>query len=665
MFKRILIANRGEIACRVIKTARRMGIETVAVYSEADRDALHVEMADIAVPIGPPPAAQSYLVIDNIIAACRQSGAEAVHPGYGFLSERAAFAEALAAVGIVFIGPNPRAIAAMGDKIESKRAAAAAKVATVPGYLGVIEDDKHAKKIADEIGYPVMIKASAGGGGKGMRIAHSAAELADGFARARSEAKSSFGDDRVFIEKFITDPRHVEIQVLGDKHGSVIYLGERECSIQRRNQKVIEESPSPLLDAGTRTKMGEQAVALAKAVGYDSAGTVEFVAAQDRSFFFLEMNTRLQVEHPVTELVTGIDLVEQMIRVAAGEPLSLEQNDIKLNGWAVESRIYAEDPYRNFAPSIGRLVRYQPPAEGERDGVTVRNDTGVFEGGEISLYYDPMIAKLVTHARTREQAIDAQADALDAFTIEGIRHNIPFLAAIMQRPRWRSGKLSTAFIAEEFPGGFERAPPTGAVALTLAAVAAAIDHVLGERKRQISGQSNSNVSRERRRAIWLGAEEIHADVEREGDAIAVGFKDGKRSLLASQWVPGLPVWHGLRDGVAVAVHVRMIPNGFELAYRGVEVKAFVYTEREARYARLMPVKTLSASEKSVRSPMPGLVVSLAVAEGQEIKAGETLAVVEAMKMENILRAERDGTIKTIRVKPGDSVAVDAVIMEFA
>ena len=665
MFKRILIANRGEIACRIIKTARRMGIETVAVYSEADRDALHVEMADMAIPIGPPPAAQSYLVVDNIIAACKQSGAEAVHPGYGFLSERAAFAEALAKAGVVFIGPNPKAIAAMGDKIESKKAAARAKVSTVPGHLGVIEDDIQAIAIAEQIGYPVMIKASAGGGGKGMRIAFTKAEVAENFARARSEAKSSFGDDRVFIEKFITDPRHVEIQVLGDKHGNVIYLGERECSIQRRNQKVIEESPSPLLDAKTRAKMGEQAVALAKAVGYDSAGTVEFVAGQDRSFFFLEMNTRLQVEHPVTELVTGIDLVEQMIRVAAGEPLKLKQGDIKLDGWAVESRIYAEDPYRNFAPSIGRLVRYRPPAEGEHNGVTLRNDTGVFEGGEISLYYDPMIAKLVTHAKTREQAIDAQADALDAFTIEGIRHNIPFLAAIMQRPRWRSGELSTAFIAEEFPGGFERPRPTGAVARTLAGVAAAIDHVMGERKRRISGQSNSAVTRERRRAIWLGADEIHADVVREGDAITVLFEDGNSHVLASKWIPGMPVWVGSLDGTAVAAHVRMIPNGFELAHRGVEAKAFVYTEREAAYARLMPVKTLSASEKSVRCPMPGLIVSVAVAEGQEVKAGETLAVVEAMKMENILRAERDGTIKNIRVKPGDSVAVDAVIMEFA
>src|SRR6201986_2775145 len=459
MFKTILIANRGEIACRIIKTARRMGIRTVAVYSEADKDALHVEMADEAVAIGPPAASESYLAIDKIVAACLKTRAEAVHPGYGFLSERAAFAHALAEAKIVFIGPNPKAIEAMGDKIESKKFANAAKVSTVPGHLGVIETPERAAEIADQIGYPVMIKASAGGGGKGMRIAHSEGEVAEGFARARSEAKSSFGDDRVFIEKFIENPRHVEIQVLGDRHGNIIHLGERECSIQRRNQKVVEEAPSPLLDAATRRQMGEQAVALAKAVGYDSAGTVEFVASQDRKFYFLEMNTRLQVEHPVTELVTGIDLVEQMIRVAAGEPLLIKQSDVKLNGWAVESRVYAEDPYRNFAPSIGRLVRSRPPAEGTHSGVTVRNDTGVTEGGEISLYYDPMIAKLVTHADTREKAIDAQAAALDAFTIEGIRHNIPFLAAIMQNARWRSGKLSTAFIADEFPRGFERTSP--------------------------------------------------------------------------------------------------------------------------------------------------------------------------------------------------------------
>jgi propionyl-CoA carboxylase alpha chain len=665
MFKRILIANRGEIACRIIKTARRMGIATIAVYSDADRDALHVEMADEAIPIGPPPAAQSYLDIEKIVAACRQSGAEAVHPGYGFLSERAAFATALVKTGIVFIGPNAKAIAAMGDKIESKKAAAQAKVSTVPGHLGVIEDEKQAIAIAEQIGFPVMIKASAGGGGKGMRIAFNKGEIAENFARARSEAKSSFGDDRVFLEKFITDPRHVEIQVLGDKHGNVIHLGERECSIQRRNQKVIEEAPSPLLDEKTRKEMGEQAVALAKAVGYDSAGTVEFVAGQDRSFYFLEMNTRLQVEHPVTELVTGIDLVEQMIRIAAGEPLKLKQRDIKMSGWAVETRIYAEDPYRNFAPSTGRLVRYRPPREEVRDGITVRDDTGVIEGGEISLYYDPMIAKLVTHAATRLAAIEAQADALDAFTIEGIRHNIPFLAAIMQHPRWRAGKLSTAFIAEEFPRGFERTPPHGEIGQAIAAVAAAIDHVLGERKRKISGQLNTALTRERRRVIWLGPDEIPAEVEHREEAILVTFADGVRHVLASDWAPGVPVWAGTLDERRLAMHVRMIPNGFELAHRGFEVKAFVYTEREAAYAALMPLKKLSGSEKAVRCPMPGLVVSLAVSEGQEVKSGETLAIIEAMKMENALRAERDGIIKKICVKQGDSVAVDAVVMEFA
>src|SRR5262245_13967818 len=485
MFKRILIANRGEIACRIIKTARRLGIETVAVYSDADRDALHVEMADEALPIGPPAAAESYLVIDRIVEACRRSGAQAVHPGYGFLSEREAFAHALAKAGIVFIGPKPEAIAAMGDKIASKKAAARAKVSTVPGFLGVIEDEAHAQRIAQEIGFPVMIKASAGGGGKGMRVARNRAEVTEGFARARSEAKSSFGDDRVFIEKFITDPRHIEIQVLGDRHGHVVHLGERECSIQRRNQKVIEESPSPLIDAATREQMGRQAVALAKAVGYDSAGTVEFVVGQDKSFYFLEMNTRLQVEHPVTELVTGIDLVEQMIRVAAGEKLKIRQGDVKLKGWAVETRIYAEDPYRNFLPSIGRLVTYRPPAERSRDGVTVRNDTGVYEGGEISLYYDPMIAKLVTHAKTRGQAIAAQSRALDEFAIAGIRHNIPFLSALMAHPRWQKGKLSTGFIAEEFPDGFHPIAAEGERARIIAAVAVAIDHRLGARKRQI------------------------------------------------------------------------------------------------------------------------------------------------------------------------------------
>ncbi len=678
MFKRILIANRGEIACRIIKTARRMGIETVAVYSEADRDALHVEMADMAVPIGPAPAAESYLVIDKIVEACKQSGAEAVHPGYGFLSEREAFANALAKAGIVFIGPNPKAIAAMGDKIESKKAAAAANVSTVPGHLGVISDETQAVKIADEIGYPVMIKASAGGGGKGMRIAYSQAEVAEGFARARSEAQSSFGDDRVFIEKFIVDPRHIEIQVLGDKHGNVVYLGERECSIQRRNQKVIEEAPSPLLDPATRARMGEQAVALAKAVGYDSAGTVEFVAGQDKSFYFLEMNTRLQVEHPVTELVTGIDLVEQMIRIAAGEKLAFTQDDVKLSGWAVESRIYAEDPYRNFLPSIGRLVRYRPPAETNGGAITVRNDTGVTEGGEISLYYDPMIAKLVTHGPTRKEAIAAQADALDAFTLDGIRHNIPFLAALMSHKRWQAGDLSTGFIAEEFPGGFQHTEPQGEMARTLAAVAASIDHVLGERKRRISGQASGRVvTRERRRVVRLGESEISLDITRtgrdapadaRGDDFAVRFLDGadeQGHVVVSTWKAGDPLWSGTIDGRSVAVQVRPALNGFDLSHRGVETRAFVYTEREAQAVHLMPAKKVVDSGKALRCPMPGLVVSIAVVEGQEVKAGEALAVVEAMKMENVLRAERDGVVKTVKVKPGDSLAVDQIILEFA
>jgi propionyl-CoA carboxylase alpha chain len=671
MFKRILIANRGEIACRVIKTARRMGIETVAVYSEADRDALHVEMADDAVLIGPPAASESYLLIDKIVEACRKSGAEAVHPGYGFLSEREAFPRELAKAGIVFIGPNPGAIAAMGDKIESKKAAAKAKVSTVPGHLGVIEDEKHAVKIADEIGYPVMIKASAGGGGKGMRIAHSRSEVAEGFNVSKAEAKSSFGDDRVFIEKFIVDPRHIEIQVLGDKHGNVIYLGERECSIQRRNQKVIEEAPSPLLDETTRRKMGEQAVSLAKAVNYDSAGTVEFVAGQDKSFYFLEMNTRLQVEHPVTELVTGIDLVEQMIRSAAGEKLTLSQKDVTLTGWAVESRVYAEDPFRNFLPSIGRLVKYRPPAEASHDGITIRNDTGVQEGGEISIHYDPMIAKLVTHAPSRAAAIEAQSTALDAFYVDGIRHNIPFLSALMNHPRWREGKLSTGFIAEEFPKGFSARPPEGEVARRLAAVGAAIDHVLGERKRQISGQMNGRlVQRERRRAVWLDREEIALDVAREAEGIAVRFigadaLPGNPHNLVSAWTPGEPVWQGTIDGHFVAMQVRAIPNGIRLAHQGFDVAVNVFTESEAAAARLMPVTSAADTGKKLLCPMPGLVVSIAVAEGQEVKSGETLAVVEAMKMQNVLRAERDGTVKKIHAAAGATLAVDALILEFA
>ena len=671
MFKKILIANRGEIACRVIKTARRMGIKTVAVFSDADRDAMHVAMADEAVHIGPAPAAQSYLIIERIVEACQKTGAEAVHPGYGFLSEREAFAVALAKAGIVFIGPNPGAIAAMGDKIESKKAAAKAKVSTVPGHLGEIADPVEAVRIAEQIGYPVMIKASAGGGGKGMRIAYSRKECEEGFVLARSEAKSSFGDDRVFIEKFIENPRHIEIQVLGDKHGNVIYLGERECSIQRRNQKVIEEAPSPLLDDATRRKMGEQAVALAKAVGYDSAGTVEFVAGQDRSFFFLEMNTRLQVEHPVTELVTGIDLVEQMIRVAAGEPLKLRQENVKLTGWAVESRIYAEDPYRNFLPSIGRLVRYRPPAEGSTGGITVRNDTGVEEGGEISIYYDPMIAKLVTHASTREHAIDAQADALDAFHIAGIQHNNPVLSALMQQPRWRSGKISTSYIKDEYPDGFKPRLPDDTELDLLAGVAAAIDHISNTRRRAISHQMSGKPVRfaHRRVVVAGGARRTLEVAGSEGSPVYIThIKDdggrGQTIEIVSAWWPGHPVWQGTVRGKPISVQVRPLLNGYELAHRGLAVPIHVYTAREAELAALMPEKAAADMSKFLLCPMPGLVKAIHVGEGAEVKAGDALAVVEAMKMENILRAERDGKVKAVKATAGDSLAVDAVILEF-
>jgi propionyl-CoA carboxylase alpha subunit len=672
MFKKILIANRGEIACRIIKTARRLGIRTVAVYSEADRDGLHVEMADEAVAIGPPPASQSYLVIERIVEACRATGAEAVHPGYGFLSEREAFPRALEKAGIAFIGPNPRAIAAMGDKIESKKAATKAKVSTVPGFLGDVADARQAARIAADIGYPVMIKASAGGGGKGMRIAHNAREVEEGFALARSEAKSSFGDDRVFLEKFIENPRHIEIQVLGDKHGHVIHLGERECSIQRRNQKVVEEAPSPLLDARTREAMGEQAVALAKAVGYDSAGTVEFVAGQDKSFYFLEMNTRLQVEHPVTELVTGIDLVEQMIRVAAGEKLAIKQADVKLDGSAVESRIYAEDPFRNFLPSVGRLVRYRPPKEATTPRGTVRNDTGVFEGAEISTHYDPMIAKLVTHGATREAAIELQADALDEFVIDGVEHNIPFLAALMQHPRWRQGRLATGFIAEEYKGGFKARRAQGEDLQLLGAVAIAIDHLANARRRQITHQMHGPVVHfASRRIARIGEASVEAEVEGQlGAPTKVTFlgprgRRGSTLELRSGWWPGDPVWTGTVEGRPVSVQVRPAFNGYDLAYRGIRVRAFVYTEREAALAALMPEKAPPDTSKLLLCPMPGQVKAIHVAAGQEVKTGEALCVVEAMKMENILRAEREAVVKSIKAKPGDSLAVDAVIMEFA
>jgi propionyl-CoA carboxylase alpha chain len=669
MFSKILIANRGEIACRVIKTARRMGIRTVAVFSDADRDSVHVEMADEAVHIGPPPAAQSYLLIDRIVDACRRTGAEAVHPGYGFLSERAAFPRALAAEGIVFIGPNPGAIDAMGDKIQSKIFADRAGVSTVPGNLGVIESPEEAVRVAESIGFPVMIKASAGGGGKGMRIAWTAEEAADGYLRARSEAASSFGDDRVFIEKFIVNPRHVEIQLIGDKHGNVVYLGERECSIQRRNQKVIEEAPSPLLDEATRKAMGEQSCALARAVGYDSAGTVEFVAGQDRSFFFLEMNTRLQVEHPVTELITGIDLVDVMIRVAAGEKLPFAQSDVRLNGWAVESRVYAEDPYRNFLPSTGRLVKYRPPAEGTADGVTVRNDTGVTEGSEISVYYDPMIAKLVTHAPTRIEAIDAQARALDSFLIEGIQPNIPFLTALMQHQRWREGRLSTGFIKEEYPDGFAGRDVDEEARRVLALAALSMELVRKHRLDSLDGRLRPHSGRWRTEwVVRLDREQVPVRVPSGSAAVPLSatmdLGDGPLAVT-SAWTPGEGIWVGRIGEDTVAVQVRPAAGGQTLSWRGVTLFARAMTPDVARLDALMPVKLPPDLSKYLLCPMPGLVVSIAVAEGQEVKAGETLAVVEAMKMENVLRAERDAVVGAVRARPGDTLAVDAVILEFA
>jgi len=669
MFAKLLIANRGEIACRIIRTARRLGIPTVAVYSDADRDALHVDMADEAVRIGPAAASRSYLDIAKIVAAAKETGADAIHPGYGFLAENAAFARALAKAGITFVGPNVEAIEAMGDKIESKKLAAKANVSTVPGHLGVIRSAKEAIGIAVEIGYPVMIKASAGGGGKGMRIAYSRREVEEGFASSRSEAKSSFGDDRVFIEKYIEEPRHIEIQVLGDKHGNVIHLGERECSIQRRNQKVVEEAPSPFIDADVRAAMGAEAVSLAKAVGYDTAGTVEFIVDRKRNFYFLEMNTRLQVEHPVTELVTRLDLVEAMLRIAAGEKLKLKQKDVKLEGSAVEVRIYAEDPVRNFLPSTGRLVRYRPPREGTTvDGITTRLDSGVGEGGEIPVYYDPMIAKLITHAPTRIEAIEHMGEALDAFAIDGFHHNIPFLAVLMRNERWREGRLSTKFIAEEFPGGFKPPLPTGVERDAIVAVAAAIDHMSNQRRRAITLQMHGEpVKFAEVRIVELAGAAERVTVEGNVDGpYVVTFEGRKQKLsLASSWWFGDPVWKGTIDGKSTFVQVRPILNGYELTYEGIEASVRVLTEREAELAALMPAKKKADTSKFLLCPMPGMVVSLAVGEGQDVRAGDALCIVEAMKMENVLKAERDGKVARVLAKPGDSLNVDAVILEFA
>lgn len=666
MIKKILIANRGEIAYRVIKTAKKMGIATVAVYSDADRNALHVKMADEAVHIGPAPSNQSYIVIDKILDAIRQTGADAVHPGYGFLSENARFAEALKAANVTFIGPPVNAIDAMGDKITSKKLAAEAGVSTVPGHMGLIENADEAVKIAGSIGYPVMIKASAGGGGKGMRIAWNDDEAREGFQLSRNEAKSSFGDDRIFIEKFVTQPRHIEIQVLGDQHGNVVYLGERECSIQRRNQKVIEEAPSPFLDEATRKAMGEQAVALAKAVGYFSAGTVEFIVDGSRNFYFLEMNTRLQVEHPVTELITGIDLVEEMIRVAAGEKLRFGQADVKLNGWAMESRLYAEDPYRNFLPSIGRLTRYRPPVEGRRDdGTVIRNDTGVFEGGEISMYYDPMIAKLCSWGPDRLAAIDAMGNALDAFEVEGIGHNLPFLSAVMDHQRFRAGALTTAFIAEEYPDGFSGVAPSEDDARLLAAVAAHINLTVVTRDGQISGRlSGQDLKPGNDWVVKIGDHLLPVRLADGEGGATVNFADGGSLTIASDWHPGRELATFTVGGKPVSVKVARAGSGWRLRWRGMDLTVHVRKPRIAELAKLMPVKLPPDTSKMLLCPMPGVITSILAEEGVTVEAGQPLATVEAMKMENVLRAERRATVKRVAVKAGESLAVDELIMEF-
>ena len=660
MFKKILIANRGEIACRVIRTAQRMGIATVAVYSDADAEALHVRMADQSVPIGPAAAAESYLKIERIVEACRATGAEAVHPGYGFLSENAGFARALAAAGVTFIGPGPEAIAAMGDKIESKRIAHDNGISTVPGYLDVIPDADSAVKVARDIGYPVMVKASAGGGGKGMRIAASDAEVRDGFRSAASEAKSSFADDRIFIEKYIEEPRHIEIQVLGDTFANIVHFGERECSIQRRHQKVIEEAPSPFLDNATRKAMGRQAVALARAVGYRSAGTVEFIVDRERNFYFLEMNTRLQVEHPVTELVTGLDLVELMIRIAADEPLPFTQKDIRLKGWAIEARVYAEDPTRNFLPSTGRLIRYRPSA-----GEGLRLDTGVFEGAEISVHYDPMIAKLVASGPDRDTAIERLRGALDSFYVTGVQHNIAFLAAVAAKPRFRAAALSTNFIAEEFPGGF--APPSDFVEPDrVILLAAALAHRrIREREAAIDGKlPGARIEIAERSLVLLDGRPYPVSLRPEDGAYRVEIEEDTRSA-ATDWHPG-EVLLQIRMGehLATVQIERLAGAAFRLVHRGVIRRAQVLPPRSAALLALMPEKQASDMSRLLLSPMPGLLSSVAVSQGQEVKAGEPLAVVEAMKLENILRAERDGRVARIRANPGDSLAVDQVILEF-
>ncbi len=670
MFSKILIANRGEIAVRIIKTARRMGIATVVVYSEADADSLAVEMADQSVAIGPAPAAQSYLVAEKIIAAANESGAQAIHPGFGFLSENAGFARSCAAAGIVFIGPNPDAIDAMGDKIASKRFATAAGVSVVPGHVGEIADGAQAAKVSHEIGYPVMIKASAGGGGKGIRVAWNDRDVEEGFSAVRAEAKAAFGDDRIFIEKFIESPRHVEIQVLGDAHGHVVHLFERECSIQRRNQKVIEEAPSPLLDAETRAAMGAQAVALAQAVNYNSAGTVEFVAGQDKSFYFLEMNTRLQVEHPVTELITGVDLVEQMIRVAAGEPLGFTQADLAIRGWAIESRVYAEDPLRRFLPSIGRLVRYEAPVEGDAKGdggdYVVRNDAGVREGDEISMFYDPMIAKLSTWAETRLEAIDGMGRALEDFHIEGPSQNLAFLAAVMDQDRYRSGVISTNYIPDEFPDGFRWVAPTNFQADLMTAAGAYMHRLLAARARR----QGNGLAGPLTRTTWIVAIDkakravVLSDME---DGLVVSLPDAGRALTLTDvdWRPGRPLFRAILDGRAFTATVEQADEGFIIRHRAARARVLVLTPISSAMHERLPEKVKADTSKLVVSPMPGLVVTMDAITGQTVREGEVVCIIEAMKMQNIIRAEREGVVKAVNAAAGDSVAADDVLVEFA
>lgn len=659
MFDKILIANRGEIACRVIRSAKKMGIKTVAVYSDADHDALHVQMADEAVHIGPPPSTQSYLLMDRILQACLDTGAQAVHPGYGFLSENSEFCDSLAAAGIAFIGPETRAIQAMGDKITSKQLAAEAGVNTIPGFSDVLRDGEHAVEIANKLGYPVMLKATAGGGGKGMRVARDDAECRDGFVRASNEAGSSFGDDRMFVEKFIEEPRHIEIQIIADSHGNVVYLNERECSLQRRHQKVIEEAPSPFLDETTRQQMGEQAVALAKAVEYQSAGTVEFIVDAHRNFYFLEMNTRLQVEHPVTELITGLDLVELMIQVADGQPLPIRQSDVGINGWAIESRVYAEDPFRNFLPSIGRLVYYRPPEEDDH----IRVDTGVYEGGEVSMYYDPMIAKLITYGADRTEAITRMRSALDRFLIKGVSNNLSFLSALMVHPRFVAGDMSTNMIGEEYPDGFHPSDLPHQTPSIFIAVATSMMRSYRDRAAQIDGQLDGHERRVPNEwVVIMNNENYPVSVVSTQGGHDVEYA-GKTYAVRSDWEFGQHIFNGTINGEEVFVKVERENQVYRLFHGGSQYDVTVVTPRVAELLKYMPVKSPPDLTKFLLSPMPGLLVSLAVKEGDVINAGEELAVLEAMKMENTLLAERDGVVAKIHFKPGANLAVDDIIME--